>query len=210
MASANRNAIKPVQTIAKLIGNLIFIFLLVLLCALVFFLVQSRISGGPPTVSGYRLFAVLSGSMSPEFETGSLVVVKPVDPAALHVGDIITFGNADGQLVTHRIIGIENDGDLSFITKGDANEVADSEPVPAHRVVGMMALAIPWLGRILVFSQTKKGILLMIAIPSLLILVLEARSLWRFAAEEDKKRAAQAEQGESTQAEKAEQSLFSD
>ena len=50
----------------------------------------------------------------------------------------------------------------------------------------------------------------MIAIPSLLILVLEARSLWRFAAEEDKKRAAQAEQGESTQAEKAEQSLFSD
>ncbi|MGI6363834.1 MAG: signal peptidase I [Bacillota bacterium] len=210
MASANRNAIKPVQTIAKLIGNLIFIFLLVLLCALVFLLVQSRISGGPPTVSGYRLFAVLSGSMSPEFETGSLVVVKPVDPAALHVGDIITFGNADGQLVTHRIIGIENDGDLSFITKGDANEVADSEPVPAHRVVGMMALAIPWLGRILVFSQTKKGILLMIAIPSLLILVLEARSLWRFAAEEDKKRAAQAEQGESTQAEKAEQSLFSD
>lgn len=161
-------------------------------------------------MGGYRFFAVLSGSMSPEFETGSLVVVKPVDPAALHVGDIITFGNADGQLVTHRIIGIENDGDLSFITKGDANEVADSEPVPAHRVVGMMALAIPWLGRILVFSQTKKGILLMIAIPSLLILVLEARSLWRFAAEEDKKRAAQAEQGESTQAEKAEQSLFSD
>lgn len=201
---------KPVQKTARLVGNLIFVLLLTLLGALVFFLVQSRISGGPPTVSGYRLFAVLSGSMSPEFETGSLVVVKPVDPAALHVGDIITFGNADGQLVTHRIIGIENDGDLSFITKGDANEVADSEPVPAHRVVGMMALAIPWLGRILVFSQTKKGILLMIAIPSLLILVLEARSLWRFAAEEDKKRAAQAEQGESTQAEKAEQSLFSD
>jgi signal peptidase len=201
---------KPVQKTARLVGNLIFVLLLTLLGALVFFLVQSRISGGPPTVGGYRFFAVLSGSMSPEFETGSLVVVKPVDPAALHVGDIITFGNADGQLVTHRIIGIENDGDLSFITKGDANEVADSEPVPAHRVVGMMALAIPWLGRILVFSQTKKGILLMIAIPSLLILVLEARSLWRFAAEEDKKRAAQAEQGESTQAEKAEQSLFSD
>ena len=51
MASANRNAIKPVQTIAKLIGNLIFIFLLVLLCALVFLLFHSRISVGPPTVS---------------------------------------------------------------------------------------------------------------------------------------------------------------
>lgn len=154
-------------------------------------------------MGGYRFFAVLSGSMSPEFETGSLVAVKPVDPAELQAGDIITFGNSGGQIVTHRIVGIENG--QSFITKGDANPVADPEPVPADRVVGVVALAIPWLGRILVFSQTKRGMLLMIAIPALIILVLEARSLWRYALEEDKKRAADKEQGELSEAQSAEE-----
>lgn len=188
-APESRCSPSPIRKAGRALGNVFFVILLVLLAALVFFLVQSRISGGPPAAMGYQFFAVLSGSMSPAFDTGSLVAVKPINPAWLQVGDVITFAGPRGT-VSHRIVGIETEGDLSFVTKGDANSVADSGTVPADRVMGVVSLAIPWLGRILVFSQSKQGLLLMIVIPAAIILILEGRSLWKYAVAEDKKMAA--------------------
>ncbi len=39
---------------------------------------------------GYQMYTVLSGSMSPAIETGSIAVVKPVAPESIQVGDVIT------------------------------------------------------------------------------------------------------------------------
>ena len=184
---------KFLARLGRTVSNLVFISLLVLVCFLLFSLVQGRLRGGPPTVGGYRLFAVLSGSMSPSFETGSLVAVKPVDPAQLKTGDVITFSGPEG-IVSHRIVGIETEGGLKFATKGDANNVADFDPVSPGQVIGTVALALPWLGRLLVFSQSRQGLLLLIVVPALVVLLVEGRSLWRYAVAEDKKRAAGQEQ----------------
>jgi len=167
-------------------GNFIFCCLILVMGAIVFFLVHSRLAGGPPAVAGHRLYAVLSGSMSPAFDVGSVVAVKAVNPEEVKEGDIITFGRSDGRIVTHRVIGIETAGGLHFVTKGDANNVADSSLVPAEGVMGVVTLSIPWLGRVLVFSQTKQGLLLLIIIPALIILILEGRSLWQYAVKLDK------------------------
>ena len=174
----------------KGLGNIIFVSLMVLAGTLLFFLVQSKLNGGQPNFAGYKLYAVLSGSMNPAFDTGSLVAVKPIDPAELQEGDIITFGSSGGKIVSHRVVGINRKDGLSFITKGDANNVADSGAVPASRVIGMVGVAIPYLGRLLVFSQTKQGLLTLIIIPALVILVLEGLELWSYAARMDKERAA--------------------
>ena len=174
----------------KGLGNIIFVSLMVLAGTLLFFLVKSKLNGGQPNFAGYKLYAVLSGSMNPAFDTGSLVAVKPIDPAELQEGDIITFGSSGGKIVSHRVVGINRKDGLSFITKGDANNVADSGAVPASRVIGMVGVAIPYLGRLLVFSQTKQGLLTLIIIPALVILVLEGLELWSYAARMDKERAA--------------------
>lgn len=169
-----------------LISNIIFFCLMAIMAALVFFLVQSRLTGEPPSVAGYRLYTVLSGSMSPSFGPGSLVAVRPCDSAALREGDVITFQNANGTIITHRIVGIEGQDGLRFVTKGDANSIQDSAPVPQERVIGSVALAIPWLGWMLTFTQTKQGLLLMVIIPSLVVMVLEGRSLWLYAQQWDR------------------------
>lgn len=183
-----------VKTI-KICKGLISTVLFLILSLIVFFLLQSRLAGTGPSIMGHSLYAVLSGSMSPAFNTGSLLAVSPVDPAQLQEGDIIAFARSGGEIVSHRIVGIENENGLNFITQGDANDVEDSGTVAANQVIGAVALAIPWLGRILVFSQTKQGLLLMIVIPASVVLALEARSLWLYGAEEDKKRAAEMGKG---------------
>ncbi|MBX5446463.1 signal peptidase I [Sphaerobacter sp.] len=96
-------------------------------------------------VFGVRPVLVQGISMEPKFHTGDVVIVRPVDPEDLKVGDIIQFrdGNHD---VLHRIIEIRQEvAGLVFITQGDNNDAPDS-PVPAENVRGRLALHIPKAG----------------------------------------------------------------
>ncbi len=96
-------------------------------------------------VFGVRPVLVQGISMEPGFHTGDVVIVRPVDPEDLKVGDIIQFrdGNHD---VLHRIIEIrQEEGGLVFITQGDNNDAPDP-PVPAENVRGRLALHIPKAG----------------------------------------------------------------
>jgi signal peptidase I len=90
-------------------------------------------------VLGYRTYSVVSGSMSPTLDVGDVIYVTDGEPK---VGDIVVL-NVDGQLVTHRIVGLENGG---FITKGDANEYPDT--FQDVRITGIVRFHVPLLGHL--------------------------------------------------------------
>lgn len=102
-----------------------------------------------PKAVGGRPLTVLSGSMTPAFDPGDVVVIRPADPADLAIGDVITFQERSGapELVTHRIIGISfgSQGE-EFITRGDANGSADPSPVTAAQVRGEVWYSVPLVG----------------------------------------------------------------
>ena len=60
-----------------------------------------------PRAFGYTPFAVLSGSMEPEFPVGSMVFVRQVEPTDIAVGDNATFYRSDGAVVTHQVYEID-------------------------------------------------------------------------------------------------------
>lgn len=173
-----------------IIGNISFAAILLIMSILVFFLVQSRLSGGPPAVAGHQMYIVLSGSMQPAFDTGSLAFVRPVDPDTIKAGDIITFRSQNSaSLTTHRVVELLSDSGLSFVTRGDANNVNDPNPVPAARLVGKMVFSISYVGYLMSFAQTKAGLISLVFIPALLIIFFEVKNLFKYANEMDKKEA---------------------
>ena len=104
---------------------------------------------------------VLTGSMSPTIPTGSIAVVRPVDPATLHVGDVATYQKSPDNpaLITHRIVAIRmKQGREAFIFKGDANRGPDVEPVPADAIRGKVWFHVPYLGEIRDSLSTKGGV----------------------------------------------------
>lgn len=104
-------------------------------------------------VAGLATFVVTGGSMEPTVHKGSLVIDEAVSPAALKLGDQITFEN-HGQLVTHRVVGLDGSPDaLLFTTKGDANPVADPEPVSFPGQVGRVKMAVPAIGYAVAWLQ---------------------------------------------------------
>ena len=188
----------PLKKIFNLIGNIAFAVLLLFMFVLVFSMVQSRITGGPPGLFGYQMYIVQGGSMSPAFDAGSLAFLRPAEPQNLAAGDIITYRPASGgnTLTTHRIMEVNREGgQLSFTTRGDANLVNDPLPVYAENVVGQVVYTVPYAGFVMNYGQTQMGIITLVFIPGALIIAFELRNLFRLAAqwEEEKARQKQAE-----------------
>lgn len=82
-------------------------------------------------VLGYNCLRVLTGSMEPEIQVGENIIIKKCKE--YNVGDIITYISDEGNLITHRIISINEN---AYCTKGDANNVQDPEPVLSNQIYG--------------------------------------------------------------------------
>lgn len=125
-----------------------------------------------PFVMGAETFTVLTGSMRPALEPGSLVAVKERDVADIRAGDVVTYQLRPGEptMVTHRVVGLTRgaDGETMLITRGDANS-ADDAPVLPVQVRGVMVYALPWFGYPnLILSGTTRSTLV-IALGAIVI-----------------------------------------
>lgn len=141
------------KTLAKIwgiVGNVV----VVLAVALAVLVVGVRLIG-------IKTYAVISGSMEPEYPVGSLLYVKQVDPDDLKVGDAITFLLNEDTAATHRIVEIIYDEDdpsvIRFRTKGDANDTVDGDLVHSKNVIGKPIFSIPLLGYVAFFIQNPPG-----------------------------------------------------
>ena len=102
---------------------------------------------------GYGVYVVTSGSMEPGVAMGSLIVAQAVRPANIQPGDVITYALPD-RVVTHRVESIaERDGRVVFVTRGDANPVADPWLAEPDGDVGAVRAAVPLLGFVVAGAQ---------------------------------------------------------
>lgn len=154
--------------IIKLIKNIICWTLIVVLVFTLVVFFMSRINGSTPSVFGYSIFRVSSGSMEPELMVGDIILDKTVDnPKDLKVGDVITFKSSDygDMLVTHKVIKApyEENGKLMLQTKGIANEVED-KPICVDNVKGIMICKVDYLDTVYNVFLSPWGLLILIAL----------------------------------------------
>ena len=128
-----------------------------------------------PRFLGVEAYHVETGSMEPAIPVGSLVYVDPVSPDTLEPGDIVAFYSGE-TVITHRVV--ENHYFYNeLITKGDANEKEDINPVRYDEVIGRVTVHFPVLGRFLsVYAMpVSKVYLLCLAACGVMLNVLAGR-----------------------------------
>lgn len=131
-------------------------------------LLSSILSKYNKSVFGFRSFIVLTGSMSPTFEAGSFIIVKDKSPETIETGDILTYKVGDNVVLTHRVVQKDDTNGYTFITKGDANNIEDSNPVKETQIIGVAVLWVNGLGYLLLKLQQPRNMILIIS----LILIL--------------------------------------
>lgn len=120
---------------------------------------------------GLTPYCVLSGSMEPEFHTGSLIYVKKAQAKDVKIGDPITFVlNNDLAVVTHRVIEIDYENQC-FYTKGDANDDPDGSPVYFDNLIGKPVLTIPYMGYVSRYIASPPVMYVVICVAFILIIV---------------------------------------
>ena len=126
-----------------------------------------------PSIGGHFPMIVLTDSMYPEIASGDLILCVTVEPEDVKVGDVISFFDPMGSgtaVVTHRVLEImEQNGELSFRTKGDNNNAEDQVAVPEKNLVGLYQSRIPGAGSIAMFMQTTPGLIVCVVLPIVLL-----------------------------------------
>ena len=129
---------------------------------------------------GFKMYIVNSDSMAAtDFNAGSLILVKEVDPSTLKEGDIITFMSQDtdsfGETITHKIRKVTTDaeGNPGFITYGTTTDTDDETIVTYPYVLGQYQSHIAGLGTFFNFLKTTPGYFVCIFTPFMLIILYE-------------------------------------
>lgn len=140
---------------AKVFQTALFVVIIVLILTAVFFMVMNRAKNNRPKfVFGKAILWVETGSMKPEIDGRSYILVSSADKKDVKVGDVIVFVCKDkslpvyNALVTHRVIEVTEAG---YITKGDNNPAADSLAVAKDDIVAIYDKNLPvctFFGRI--------------------------------------------------------------
>ena len=158
-------------TLTNIISVLLIAASVVILCLVVF-----TKQGETPSLGGYTVFRITTGSMKPAYDTDTLILVKKTDPSEIQAGDVISFYSADpaldGAVNTHRVTETEQDGTKwRYTTKGDANNVPDQYGTDSDALIGKVVASSLFLGKLARLVSNPLVFIPVILIPLALILI---------------------------------------
>lgn len=154
----------------RIIKNVICWGVLAILVLTVIVFMGSKVNGKTPSLFGYSVLRVSTGSMQPELMIGDVILGKSVDnPTELKVGDVITYqgsGQTEGLLVTHKVIVAPYktaDGTYKLQTKGVANDAPDPE-ISTDDVRYIMVCKLGFIDTLYNLFLSPWGLLIFIAV----------------------------------------------
>ena len=151
----------------KIFTIIVTIILIIVLSYNIFNFISIRVLGNKlPTINGYSVLEIISGSMEPKFKIGDLIVID-TKITKFKEKDIVTFKDVNGEFVTHRIIEINED---EIITKGDNNNTID-EAIEKEDIVGRYIYKLDGIGA-LMKSLRSPFVLIMILLIGILLCIL--------------------------------------
>ncbi len=129
---------------------------------------------------------IFGSSMEPTLHSGALMIIKPIDPNKVKVGDIIVYNvpsavrayYAYPAVVSHRVIKVIASPTLGFRTKGD-NTGEDPFTIRPQDIRGTVGSQIPFLGLPLLFFQSQQGLIFVVVGLVLLAIFLYGGELLR-------------------------------
>lgn len=176
----DKNKANVLEKVKSLVGIILCIILVPILVVNLTLIAKSYINKDEvPNFGGTLPLIVLTDSMKPEINSGDLIICHTINAEDVKEGDVISYFDPDGNgtsVVTHRVVEvlIDENGELSFKTRGDANNADDKTLVPAESLVGIYDFNIPHAGNIALFMQSTTGFVVCVLVPVALLIGYDA------------------------------------
>lgn len=153
----------------KTLGVLLSLIIIFLIIFNITLMVKSIINPNKlPDFLGLKSFVIVSESMEPTINPGDAIFIKEVTQNELKENDIISF--KDGNIInTHRIVKINNDnGNITYTTKGDNNKNEDRLAVPFDKIEGKYEFKLSKVGILVEIIKSKVTLVILLIILMLI------------------------------------------
>ena len=157
---------KVFKRILSVLGTI----LLIILLAVVILMFNARISGEAPSVFGYQVFRVSSGSMEPELMIGDVIIIKEADVEDIQKGDIVTYKGEEGEFrdkfITHKMIEDPQlvDGKYVFHSQGIYKGAIQDPDWYEDQLLGEYVCKVPYIDSVYSFFLKPYGLITFVLI----------------------------------------------
>lgn len=158
----------------------IFSILITILLVLVFVVILvQKVSNNQVNLGGFGIYTVATGSMDPEYKVRDLLLASKKDAKDIVVGDDVVYmgkeGNLSGKIIVHRVIQkFDNNGRISFITKGISNGLSDPE-IDESQVLGVVLNKMHVLSFCSHLINNVYGLIILVVIPFVIFIFMEGK-----------------------------------
>lgn len=177
------------KKILKVVKTVVYYAALAIVVPLFLFSLYSKIVNNVLMIGGRNLMVVASPSMSEindankyvqennltnQFDQYDIIYLEKIaDPTMLSKYDVICFKNDKGINIIHRIREIKViDGELRYVTRGDANKSDDSYSPKFEDIVGRYTgKKIDGIGIFIIFLQSGAGIITIVSLVYCLVMI---------------------------------------
>ena len=134
---------KKSLNILKLILKILYRIFIAFCVVLILVIAVQNFTNSGQSIGGYRIFHIVSGSMSPKYDSGEVVISKEIDVNEIKVGDDIVYvgsiGDIKNRVILHEVIEIEHNeqGKIVIHAKGIANNENDPD-VREEQILGIV------------------------------------------------------------------------
>lgn len=132
---------KTLKILLKILYQILVIFCIILTVIIVL----QKISNSNRTILGYRLFRIITGSMEPEYNIGTVVVCKETPINEIKVGDDIvylgTYGEYNGKIIMHEVVKIDKDeknNNINFHAQGTHDFSVEDPQIKPNQIFGVV------------------------------------------------------------------------
>lgn len=161
------------KKIKKILVILLYIMLIpTILFSMLLICLELGNAGSFPSSLNIELYTVTSESMEPRLNINDIIIVKKgYTNDQYKVGNIITFKNKKGEIITHRISRIvKADLQNAYITKGDSNNAEDEELIKYDKIIGKVVYTMPRFGLVMKLLKNKAFFTMCIGVLILIII----------------------------------------
>lgn len=175
----------------------ILLVVFILLASLITIVSLNTKDRGVTNIFGYVPLNIQTNSMQNVINPGDLIFTQKYNGEDIEVGDIIAFFSVEEEttiIKTHRVVRKENnDGTITFITKGDNAEGEDQLELTKNDIVSVYQSAdyngfkLPFVGNIFSFLKSQTGFLFCIILPLFVFFIYQLYKFIVIIMEEKKK-----------------------
>ncbi len=147
--------------------------LIILIAAMLVIYFSFRETGAAPKFFGYYIYQTHATNMETKVPSGSAIFAREVPLDEIDAGDVILC-RIDGDLAIIRVVEVlAEDSGKFFIVRYDTAPANDTYKIPAESIVARAAYYDVFIGKLLDFATSEKGIIIVVIIPSILIVLFQ-------------------------------------